>query len=180
MTIALRTGNEFDLAAVGRLHYRSRAASHVDLVPPEASTFGSEEALGVWWAERFRWERDTHRLTVADDGERIVGFTYLGPAEPNPAEEPGVVELYAIHVEPSFVGTGVGRALMVDAIPHLGERPVLWVLDRNSRARRFYAQGGWFPDGVTRRAPMGAVTTHQVRYSLTRAAASGGREHATE
>ena len=88
--------------------------------------------------------------------------------------------MYAIHVEPSFVGTGVGRALMVDAMPHLGDRAVLWVVDGNSRARRFYSKGGWFPDGVTREAPMGGVTTHHLRYSLARGEASGGRERVTE
>ena len=30
---------------------------------------------------------------------------------------------------------------MADALRHLGARAVLWVLEGNARARRFYAQG---------------------------------------
>jgi GNAT superfamily N-acetyltransferase len=160
MAVVLRTGNDPDLAEVGAVHFRSRVAAYAGLLPPEALTFGSERALGEWWAERYRWERDTHRLTVAVDDATIVGFTYLGPSE-----DPGTTELYAIHVAPDVVGTGVGRLLMGDALPHLGPRAVLWVLEGNDRARRFYAKAGWSPDGATRDAPLGGVLTRQLRYA---------------
>jgi len=161
VTVLLRTGDEFDLVEVGALHYRSRAQAYRDFVPPEALTFGSPAALGEWWSERWKWERDTHRLTVATGGDRIVGFTYLGPSE-----EPGVTELGAIHVEPALMGSGVGRLLMVDALRHLGERAVLWVIEGNDRARRFYERGGWAFDGTARDAPIGGVDIHQLRYSI--------------
>ncbi|HET6529517.1 MAG TPA: GNAT family N-acetyltransferase [Actinoplanes sp.] len=159
MSVVLRTGTDRDLVAVGALHYRSRAAAYAGLVPPEALTVGSPEALGAWWVERFGWERDTHRLTVAERDRTIIGFTYLGPAE-----EPGVTELYGIHVDPDHVGTGAGRALMRDALTHLGERAVLWVVEGNARARRFYEKGGWVADGTSREAPIGGVMIRQVRY----------------
>jgi GNAT superfamily N-acetyltransferase len=160
MSVVLRAADEGDLAAVGALHYRSRAAAYAGLVPPEALAFGSEAALGEWWVERHRWERDTHRLTVAVEDGTVVGFTYLGPSE-----ETGVAELYAIHVDPGHVGSGVGRLLMRDALPHLGERAVLWVLEGNARARRFYERGGWSADGRCRRSPLGGTMTHQLRYA---------------
>jgi GNAT superfamily N-acetyltransferase len=160
VTVLLRTATDADLPAVGDLHYRSRADAYAGLVSPTALTFGDGGALGEWWAERLRWENDTHRLTVAVDGDTVVGFTYVGPS---PAA--GVCELYAIHVAPERVGTGVGRMLMTDALPYLGPRAVLWVLEGNTRARRFYEKGGWVADGETRQAPMGGVVTHQVRYA---------------
>ena len=164
MTVRLRTANDLDMPAVGALHHRSRASAYAGLVAPEALTFGSEEALGEWWAERRRWEADTHRLTVAVAGTGIVGFSYLGPSE-----DEGVTELYAIHVLPGHVGTGVGRALMDDALTHLGPRAVLWVLEGNKRARWFYEKAGWSADGATREAPMGGELTHQLRYAWTAA-----------
>ena len=160
MTVVIRTGQAADLIAVGALHHRSRAAAYGGFLPPEALAFGSPEMLGEWWSERYRWERDTHRLAVAADGDRIAGFTYLGPSE-----EPGVTVLDAIHVDPQWVGTGVGRLLMLDALPHLGPRAVLWVLEQNARARRFYARGGWAADGTTRVEAMGGHPTLQLRYS---------------
>jgi GNAT superfamily N-acetyltransferase len=160
MTVLLRPAADSDLPAVGDLHYRSRAAAYAGLVSPQALSFGDAGALGEWWAERWRWEKDTHRLTVAVEDDTVIGFTYVGPT---PA--PGVSELYAIHVDPARVGTGVGRMLMADALPYLGPRAVLWVLEGNTRARRFYERGGWRPDGETRQAPMGGEETCQVRYA---------------
>jgi ribosomal protein S18 acetylase RimI-like enzyme len=159
----LRPGTERDLPAVGALHHRSRASAYAHLLSPAALSFGSPAALGEWWVERWRWERDTHRLTVAVDDGAVVGFTYLGPSA-----EPGVLELYAIHVDPAYVGSGVGKLLMTDALAHLGERAVLWVLEGNSRARRFYERGGWAFDGTTRDVPYGDETAHQLRYALHR------------
>jgi GNAT superfamily N-acetyltransferase len=160
VTVLLRTVQDVDLVTVGALHYRSRAAAYAEILSPEALSFGSPEAMGEWWAERWKWERDTNRLTVAVDGDTVVGFTYLGPSE-----EPGVRELNAIHVDPGYVGAGVGRLLMIDALAHLGGRAVLWVLERNERARRFYERGGWSLDGTTRDEPMGGEMTHQLRYA---------------
>jgi GNAT superfamily N-acetyltransferase len=116
--------------------------------------------MGEWWSERWKWEGDTHRLTVADDDGEIVGFSYVGPSP-----DEGVRELYGLHVAPQQVGTGVGRLLMVNALAHLGPRAVLWVLDGNDRARRFYERGGWVADGMTRDETMGGEPTRQLRYS---------------
>jgi ribosomal protein S18 acetylase RimI-like enzyme len=160
VTVLVRTANDLDLESVGSLHYRSRVAAYQGIVSPQALTFGSEGALGEWWSERVRWEKDTHRLTVAVSGGTVVGFSYVGPSA-----TPGIGELYAIHVDPDFVGTGVGRLLMADALRHLGARAVLWVLEGNTRARTFYEKGGWHADGEIRESPMGGDVTRQVRYT---------------
>jgi ribosomal protein S18 acetylase RimI-like enzyme len=161
----LRTGKGLDPQAVGRVHWRSRAAAYAHIVAPDAVAGGSAEVLGEWWTERLTWEQDTHRLTVADHDGEIVGFTYVGPSETE-----GAVELYAIHVVPELVGTGIGRELMVNALEQLrdigGERAVLWVLEENGRARRFYERGGWKPDGETRVEAVSGQPVPQLRYSL--------------
>jgi ribosomal protein S18 acetylase RimI-like enzyme len=162
----LRTEKGFDLEAVGRVHWSSRAAAYAHILAPETlASGGSAEALGEWWAERWKWEQETHRLTVAEsDGGDVIGFTYVGPSETE-----GAVELYAIHVVPELVGTGVGRELMANALEQLreigGERAVLWVLEENERARRFYDRAGWKPDGETRIEPINGEPVPQLRYS---------------
>src|SRR5690349_19280272 len=101
MSVLLRPADDDDLLAVGALHFHSRATAYAGIVSPEALAYGSPESLGEWWAERWKWERDTHRLTVAVDGDALAGFTYLGPTE-----QDGVAELYAIHADPAYLGTG--------------------------------------------------------------------------
>jgi ribosomal protein S18 acetylase RimI-like enzyme len=164
MAATLRTGNDVDLLPVGALHFRSRGAAYAQILPVEALASPGAAALAEWWSERWKWEQDTHRLTVAEDFDRIVGFSYVGPSETE-----GAAELYAIHVDPALVGTGVGRLLMENALKQLaevgGERAVLWVLEDNERARRFYDRGGWSPDGETRVEAIGGEPVKQLRYS---------------
>jgi GNAT superfamily N-acetyltransferase len=94
----------------------------------------------------------------------VVGFTYTGPSE-----TPGAAELYAIHVEPDRVGTGLGRELMIDALDRLrevgGDRAVLWVFEDNEPAREFYRRGGWRPDGGTRVVTVNGEPVVEVRYT---------------
>ena len=188
VSVLIRTVVDDDLAAIGALHRRSRCAAYAGLVSAAALAAGSEEAMGEWWTERWRWERDTHRLAVAEVAGAVAGFSYVGPSE-----SPGAVELYAIHVDPALVGTGIGRALMISALhdlaavaalpdaswpavdrpavdrPAVGpaavDRAVLWVLTGNTRAQRFYVNGGWVADGERRDSPIGPELVTQLRYA---------------
>jgi GNAT superfamily N-acetyltransferase len=164
--IALREAGPADLPAVGALHHRSRAATYRGLVPDPALAALSAPMIAQWWAERWRWERHTHLLTVAEHDGRLAGFNYVGPDEDHARH---VGELYAIHLDPGEQGRGVGRRLMVDALATMHgrgwRRAVLWVLAGNAHARRFYERGGWRPDGVEREAMMGPAVTLQVRYA---------------
>ncbi|MDP9237087.1 MAG: GNAT family N-acetyltransferase [Chloroflexota bacterium] len=73
-----------------------------------------------------------------------------------------------MYVTPEAWGIGAGRALMQaarDALLDLEFRDaVLWVLEANGRARRFYERAGWRPDGVTRTDDYGGVELPAVRY----------------
>jgi GNAT superfamily N-acetyltransferase len=164
--VLLRTAEESDLAAVGDLHQRSRTAAYAHILSDEALAGGAAQPLGEWWAERWKWERDTHRMTIAEEDGKIVGFTYVGPSD-----EPGVGELNAIHVDPAYIGTGVGKDLMLHAECQLrevaGNRAVLWVLEENARARKFYERGGWKPDGTTRVESVSGQRVPQLRYAKT-------------
>ncbi|AEV81852.1 GCN5 family acetyltransferase [Actinoplanes sp. SE50] len=163
MKLQLRAAGADDQFRVGALHQRSRVAAYAGFIPVEVLTARSAESFGEWWAERWKWEQDTHRMTLAEVDGELAGFSYIGPSE-----TPRAAELYAIHVDPARVGTGVGRELMVRALadlPAIGEaRAVLWVLTENHPARRFYERGGWTTDGATRTEPVNDVPVPQVRY----------------
>ncbi|GIG89457.1 GNAT family N-acetyltransferase [Plantactinospora endophytica] len=171
MTLTLRPAVAGDLMAVGELHYRSRGAAYRDIVPADSLAATTAEMMGRYWTERWSYERDTHQMTVAEQDGRLVGFSYVGPhdpEEPNSAG-PDVGELYAIHLDPAEQGRGTGRALMVDALATMRaqgwRRAVLWVLVDNAHARDFYARGGWRPDGTERDGAIAAALTRQCRYA---------------
>ncbi|GAA1873058.1 GNAT family N-acetyltransferase [Asanoa iriomotensis] len=167
MTFSLRLAQAVDIDDIGALHYDSRIAAYRDFVPIAGLQALSPESLAAWWRERFTYESETHRLTVAVDDGRTVGFSYVGPEEEHTA---GVGQLYAIHLDPATQGRGFGRALMADALDTMRDNrwgsAVLWVLDGNAHARRFYERGGWRPDGREREELMGAAPTRQLRYAL--------------
>ncbi|MEU4421892.1 GNAT family N-acetyltransferase [Actinoplanes sp. NPDC024001] len=164
MTVLLRPAQDSDPAPVGALHHRSRAAAYAGLLDPATFAGRGPEMLAEWWTERWRWERETHRMTVAEQDGELIGFSYIGPSE-----TPGAAELYALHVDPAWVGTGIGRQLMIKALGDLpryqADRAVLWVLEGNKVARRFYESGGWQPDGATRVAPVNDTPLPQLRYT---------------
>jgi GNAT superfamily N-acetyltransferase len=163
--VELRAATANDLMAVGALHHHSRVVTYRDIVPAEALTAVTADQFGHWWTERWPYERQTHLMTVAERTGRLIGFSYIGPHE----NEPNIGELAAIHVDPAEVGRGVGRTLMVDALANLRghgwRRAALWVLAANATARRFYARGGWRPDGLERDDDIGTATTRQLRYT---------------
>ncbi|WP_433828484.1 N-acetyltransferase family protein [Actinoplanes sp. CA-015351] len=164
MTASLRPATEADQPAVGALHHRSRAAAYADLVDPASFEARGPQMMSDYWVERYRWEQDTHRMTVAEENGSLIGFSYVGPSETE-----GAAELYAIHLDPSRVGTGAGRLLMIQALTDLksfGEkRAVLWVLEGNEVAKRFYERGGWSPDGASRADTVNDHPVTHLRYS---------------
>ena len=89
MTVTLRPATVDDLMPVGALHQRSRVAAYSSFLPAEALADPTPEAMGRYWVERWTWERDDHRMTVAERDGRLVGFSYLGPDdEGDPATGP--------------------------------------------------------------------------------------------
>ncbi|WP_410809761.1 GNAT family N-acetyltransferase [Micromonospora sp. 067-2] len=167
MTATLRPATEGDLMGVGALHQRSRVAAYSPFLPAEALADPTPEAMGGYWTERWHWESDTHRLTVAERDGSVVGFSYLGPDD---EDDLTTGLLNAIHLDPAEQGRGVGRALMVDALDAMRtrgwRRAVLWVLRDNAHARAFYERGGWTPTGIEREEHIGTALVRQLR--LTR------------
>lgn len=76
----------------------------------------------------------------------VAGFVSLGPWR-EAADRPDQGEIWALYTLPEVWSTGVGQALLAAALEDLsreGRRQVfLWVLKDNTRARRFYQQGGF-------------------------------------
>src|SRR3954469_15401144 len=83
-------------------------------------------------------------IWIAEDSEGLVGFSGAGPARDNDIDLD--LELYALYVRAAYYGTGVGYALLEQAV---GDRACyLWVLAGNDRAIRFYERQGFRLDGT--------------------------------
>ena len=152
-----------DARAIAQVHAETwrEAYEHV---------FGAERLASVTIDARLaQWERilaagQSDVFVAAADG--IVGFVSTGDSRDADAE----AELFAIYVLPGAWGTGAGTALMRAGLEAMRLRAsgdaVLWVLDDNPRARRFYEREGWALDGERKEDEYLGVRVPEVRYRI--------------
>ncbi|HZI45351.1 MAG TPA: GNAT family N-acetyltransferase [Ilumatobacter sp.] len=98
-----------------------------------------------------------HRVVVVteavdDGGERVIGFCSYGPERERARGFTGRGEVWAFYLHPDRWGCGAAAELMEHVEQRLKAEgfvtAVLWVLDDNPRARRFYERQGWVATGI--------------------------------
>ena len=98
------------------------------------------------------------RLWVAEKEGRIVGHATV-------VVDNTRGELSALYVVPEEWGSGVAAALHDRALAGMRElgaaEATLWVVEGNTRARRFYEREGWSADGETKSS---MLDIREVRY----------------
>ena len=151
------------------VHVRSWQAAYRGLVPQDyLDSLDAEQRRPVW--ERIVGEAEWPRAgtLVAEEGKNVVGFASICPARDDDKEPANAGELAAIYLLPEAWGKGLGRELMISALSALSDagfgEATLWVLDTNSRARRFYEAAGWHADGAVKQDARRGFVLNEVRY----------------
>jgi GNAT superfamily N-acetyltransferase len=152
----IRPGTPADAEAVARVHVRTWQAAYAHVFPGERLAELSVERRADQWRE---WPP----LVAVADGV-IVGFVSVGASR----DDDAAGELFAIYVAPGHWGTGIGRELIAAGEERLRQfghtNAILWVLDDNPRARRFYERAGWHHDGTARPIEILGLNVLEVRY----------------
>lgn len=150
-----------DAAAIAEVHARTwrEAYEHVfGAARLAALTPASRLPL---WRQALAGDRDTF---IGVQEGRVVAFVSVGPSRDEDAEG----ELGEIYVLPEMWGTGAGSSLLEAGVEAMRARgygdAVLWVLDDNPRARRFYEREGWALEGAVKEDDFLGVTVREVRY----------------
>jgi ribosomal protein S18 acetylase RimI-like enzyme len=165
----IRAARMEDVPEIAVVHVRSWQAAYRGLLP-QAYLDGLDpgQRIGQWERSLSAAKRSDGGTLVAGAGGRLSGFVSYGPARDDDAESRRAGEIYAIYLVPASWGEGIGRQLMTAALGRLGEaafdRVILWVLDSNVRARRFYEAGGWLANGAAKRDDSFGVPMTEVRY----------------
>jgi GNAT superfamily N-acetyltransferase len=112
-------------------------AAFAHIFPPDRYPFPDA-------AVRRRWREFTGSVLVAECDGGAVGLAAVDDCW-----------LGGFYVVPSRWGTGVADELHEAALAELGDCPeaLLWTLEENHRARRFYEKRGWRLNGETRVVP---------------------------
>ena len=102
-----------------------------------------------------RARRFPENTLVAKDREKVVGFAVYGPSRDEDQVNAG--EIVAIYVLPEYYGRKIGYRLMNEACSRLEEYDtvILWVLEKNERAIRFYHKYGFEFDGCKKEWNLG-------------------------
>jgi GNAT superfamily N-acetyltransferase len=166
--IEVRAAVPEDAHDVARVHVRSWQSAYRELIAQDYLDSLEPET----WVGRYTFGRMGIGLPstlVAVDGSTICGLATTGLCRDIDVSNFG--ELIAIYVDPAYIRTGVGRLLIIAARERLRRggvrQAVLWVLDGNVRARRFYERDGWRFDGTRRTRTYGNTPVEEVRYRRT-------------
>jgi GNAT superfamily N-acetyltransferase len=164
--IEVRRATVADADVIGRVHAASWRGAYEQFGPAFLDTIVDEERVELW-----------KRVLADDDGAVFVapssaptGFIYVGASRDDDAAA-HVGELMTFYAAPEAWGTGVGRALMAAGVEELRAmgftEAMLWVLDTNPRARRFYEAAGWHVDGGTKHQSWRNAEFDEVRYRIS-------------
>jgi ribosomal protein S18 acetylase RimI-like enzyme len=162
--LAVRAVTAEDKLGVARVHVRAWQAAYRGIFPDDYLDQLRPEDRAV----RYTFESDDpsrQRTFVAADGATICGFVTAGVSRDHDLEAAG--EIYAIYVDPGSWSIGAGRLLIESARLVLTEmgfsESLLWVLEDNQRAKRFYVIDGWLPDGSARTVERRGVQACEIR-----------------
>ena len=140
----IRRGTRDDAGEVARIHVEATRAAYRDIYSTEYLDGLSVEDRARRWIEKGRGHLaigDPFGVFVAFDSDVMIGFADVGPTK-----EEGVAELYAIYLDPDYIGKGAGKALLAacaDYAASIGFKAMTaTVLSRNSLARAFYERTG--------------------------------------
>lgn len=167
----IRAGVPDDAEALAGVSGRSFAATYPGIVPDEVLAEWIETTRPMWLGafEGAKTADPSWRVWVAERGGDIVGYVttsagkdwWLPPLE-------GSGEVTNLYLEPSVIGSGVGRALLGHAIDDLVQRGfdplVVWAFRENHRALRFYERMGFTVDVSEHDWVLGGVPCPIVRF----------------
>lgn len=147
----LRDAEAADAPAIAALHTANWRQRYVEVLRPEYLAGPIETERLALWTERLAAPAPDQELVIAEDESgALAGFTCLyHAADPRWG---GFVD--NLHSAGAVRGQGVGKALLREAARRIASRDAdsglwLWVFEKNTAARGFYAAlGGLVIDRV--------------------------------
>lgn len=133
-----------DAREIAQMHIETWRTAYAGIVPDDYLASLSVDTREQGWLRMI--ERGTPNLWVAECSDCIAGLISFG-ANRETSEATTLGELMAIYVHPRFWSCGIGRSLWLAARAQLQQQGftsvMLWVLEDNLRARKFYSAEGF-------------------------------------
>ena len=142
--VTLREATKLDSAAIAHLHAESWRSAYRGILSDDYLDQRAHSERAALWQSRFSEIASKPFFAVlAEAGAALAGFACVFPRE-NPTFGSFLDNL---HVVPQSTGQGIGMRLLSEVAGRLIADKVpgglyLWVIEKNSRARKFYAKAG--------------------------------------
>ena len=134
-----------DARGIAEAHVRSWQAAYAAIVPDEDLAQLSVDEQEQFWAQIL--SKGVRATFVLVNRDLVVGWSGFGPARDEDCDPILVAELYGIYLLPEYWSMSYGkqlyRATETRIRQSLVENLVLWVFEKNTRARSFYEAVGY-------------------------------------
>ncbi|GAA1371138.1 GNAT family N-acetyltransferase [Catellatospora chokoriensis] len=158
-----------DAGALAIVHVRSWQATYRGQVPQNYLDGLDPAQRKQGWEQWIRSDQPPWGTTVLEhDTDGVVGLINVAPSRDSDTDPLTVGEVIAVYLLPEHWGHGGGRVLMNDGRRRMADAgcrdAVLWVLETNHRARRFYEADGWQADGSIKTDDSRGFPMREIRY----------------
>lgn len=149
-----------DPLAVSRIYEESWKFAYWDIIP---RAYLDAIPIGRWAVSR---DQEGRQSLVAEEGGRLIGVACVGPSRW--PDWPDFGEVISLYLLPEYMGRGFGEPLLKAAVELLARRGfpdvLLWVLEDNRGARRFYERAGFTCSGDYMEDEIGGKHLREVLY----------------
>ena len=151
--MTVRNAKFEDMKQAGHIMSVSFRTAFADFVSQQTMDACAQEVNCAAMLEGIYREGKMHFLIGEDSGMLVW------------QQVPESAEIVAIHSLPESWGTGLGHAMLEEALNQIGDQPAfLWAFKENKRACRFYEKHGFHWDGSERVSEFDGAL--EVRYVL--------------
>ncbi|MCR9072484.1 MAG: GNAT family N-acetyltransferase [Alphaproteobacteria bacterium] len=156
ISVSIRSAQTSDAIGLARVQVETWRDAYVGVLPDAALVDLDELRAAVRWTRVASILEEPERLSVAVVDGDIVGFCHGGPGRRSVTQAMGandrMAEVYALYVDPSFQGLGIGRALLghiANGLESDGfEALTILTLEANRHAGRLYVSLAGVPGDI--------------------------------
>lgn len=164
MNFIIREATENDSIKMGQVITLSWKTAYAGIVPEDYLNNLSFDDRAKTFSNDINKKSDTDYF-IAELNGKAIGALVLSKCRDKDLKDAG--EVCAMYLLPEYIGKGYGTEMMRFSVSFLAKSGFdiisLWVLEDNSRARKFYQKCGFISDGAKKELVIGKPLT-ALRY----------------
>ena len=165
----IRVAKLEDAPGIAKVHVETWQCAYKGQIPASYLDTLSVEQRTNSWEHNLSHPESKSETFIAIKDDQILGFCIVGPSRDDNVT-PSVGEIYAIYVDSSHQGEGIGTEIIKKGLEYLKTQgfseATLWVLISNTDGRKFYEKRGWEVEKETKSEVVKGFELKEVRYKI--------------